>query len=71
MREDHRTLEDAFFRCIGIDEEFAGELAGVADRCEQDGNHVVAATIRRISRNHRIRGMEHRATLAALMSEHG
>lgn len=66
MPNSERDLLGAFFRCIEMDEEFASELADAADRCERAGNHDVAATMRRISRNHRIRGMEHRATLAAL-----
>ena len=66
MQDSHRDLMDAFLRCIVLDEGFADDVAVLADQCEQDGNHAVAAAMRNISRTHRIRGMENRAQVAAL-----
>lgn len=70
MLDSHRDLLDALFRCIVTDEGFAREVAEIAERCERDGNHAVAAAMRNISRNHRIRGMESRANLAAVQQQH-
>lgn len=66
MQDSHRDLMDAFLRCIVLDEGFADDVAVLADQCEQDGNHAVAAAMRSISRNQRIRGMEHCAEVATL-----
>ena len=69
QQDSHRDLMDAFLRCIVVDEGFAGEMAEVAYQCEKDGNQAVAAALRNISRNHRIRGMESRAQIAALQEQ--
>ena len=70
MRNSQRDLMETFFRCIKVDEEFAHEVAEVAERCGRDGNHSVATAMRNISRNHRIRGMEQRAKLAVVEGQH-
>lgn len=69
MRDSCRDLMDAFIRCISVDDEFASDVATIADCCEQDGNHVVAAAMRSISRNHRIRTIEGKAQIAALLGQ--
>ncbi|MCJ2139977.1 hypothetical protein [Methylobacterium sp. E-066] len=70
MHDNRRNLMDAYLRCIVIDEGFAREIAAIADECVRDRNHAVAKTMRDISRNHRIRGMESRAQIAALKAEY-
>lgn len=60
---------NAFLECIVMDEEFAREIAEIADRCEHGGAHNIAAAMRNVSRNHRIRGIEGRAQIAALVAQ--
>ena len=69
MQDDYTDLMGAFLRCIAVDEEFAREIAEIADQCGEDGNRVVAAAMRNVSRNHRIRGMESRAWIAAFTQQ--
>jgi hypothetical protein len=66
MTRDEHDLMDVFLRCIAVDDDFAHEIAVAARQCGRDGNHAVANALMSISRNHRIRGMEGRAQLAAL-----
>lgn len=70
MTDNERDLMDAFLRCILVNEGFACEIAEIANQCEQDGNHGIAAALLNISRNHRIRGMVNRANLVALTQRH-
>jgi hypothetical protein len=70
MQESHCDLMDALLICIAVNEGFACEVAEIAEQCELDGNHAIAATMRYISRNHWIRGMESRANLAVLQGQH-
>lgn len=69
MRVPDPSLIDAFWRTIEMDDEFASEIAEVARQCAQDGNEPLSIALSNMARNHRIRGMESRAKLAALTGE--
>jgi hypothetical protein len=69
MQDSYRELMNAFLECIVTDEEFAREIAEIADRCEHSGAYNVAAAMRNVSRNHRIRGIEGRTQIAALVAQ--
>lgn len=64
-------LANAYARGIVVNEGFARELAGIADALRCDGHHACAEGLLRISRHHRIRGLEGRGNLVALRDRDG
>jgi hypothetical protein len=66
-------LTAATDRLVGIlardiirEEGFARELAEIAETLRRDRHHASAEAMLRLSRHHRIRGMQDRGNLAAL-----
>ena len=64
-------LARAFARGIVTNEGFARELATIAVILRRDGHQACAEGMLRLSRHHRIRGMEGRSNLAALSDTAG
>lgn len=69
MSETTERLADILARGIVTQEGFARELAEVSEALRRDGHHASAEAMLRLCHHHRIRGMEDRGNLAALMGD--